>query len=413
MNSEAKNAHRAFNKLTLWAACGLALTGAACGDANEDPGPTEELSGSVFAVTTTVFNDTNAATYVVLVGSLENQQIDLSSAPEFAGWSSVTAHDGSLFVGHGEKPEVTRYDLRDDGALVATDQPMSFADYGLSSGSLSVNTFVDGTMAHMSLDQTSRILWDPTNLTIDELIETPEIARERDGMAVQAANYQGRVVRENSVFQPFFWHDADWYQFHQQSQLGIYDRDGRLDALLDAPCPALQIATADEEGNLYFSGMVDTIAHQLVEPDNTVERCVVRVNAGEETIADGWPRRFEELTGDRPAGVFYYLKDGIGVLTVYHVENADPESDMFLETWYKDNWGLWLVDLENWEAEPITEWELGPSNVFFSKVDDRLFAHKVAADFSETTVYEVTVEGSVTERMTIPGYAAYEIERVR
>lgn len=435
--SSNRKSNEALTHLLLATACAFTLSAAGCsssepsdvnsreanaknpnsGEADagsdDDGGPSEGADNALYAVTTTVFDDTSAATYVVFLDSLDSQQVDLSSAPEFAGWSSVTAHGGALFVGHGERPEVARYDVRSDGSLADSARTVSFSAYGVSSGSLSFNTFVDETMAHLSLEQTSRILWDPAKMEIRKSVDTEDIVSERDGMTVGAANYLGRVVREQNVFQPFFWHDADWYEFHQQSQLGIYSRDGQLDTLLDAPCPALQIATADEEGNLYFSGMVDTIAYQLIEPESTLERCVVRVNAGEKSIAAGWPRQFDELTEGRPAGVFYYLEDGIGILSVYHVEHADPTSASFIDTWYTENWGLWLVNLEDWTAEPITEWELGPSNIFFSKVDGRLFVHKVASDFSETIIYEVTVGGSVTERMTVPGYAAYELERVR
>jgi hypothetical protein len=339
--------------------------------------------------------------------------VDISSAREFAGWSSVAVVGGALFVGDGEAPQVTRYAVTDDGQFGDQGPTLSFAQFGLSTGSLSFNTFVDETAAHMSLEQTTRIVWDPTLMEIVDAVESPEIPRERDGLSVTAANFQGRVVRDDGVIQPFFWHDADWYEFHQQSQVAFYSRTGELEAQLDVPCPALQIATKDEAGNLYLSGMVDTIRYQLAEAGSTLERCVARIDAGTRELADGWPRAFEELTDGRPAGTFHYVADGVGILSVYHVENVDPTSATFVDDWSKDNWGLWLVDLEAWEAAPIQDWELGSSNVFFSKVDGRLFLHRVAADFTKTTIFEIKPDGSITEQITMPGYAAYEIIRVR
>ncbi|UJR86788.1 MxcI [Sandaracinus amylolyticus] len=392
----------------------------ACGsetprDGAPDAGASPDGGGTTasYAVTTTVFDDTTAATYVAVLDSLDGREVDLSAAREFAGWSSVAAHDEVLFVGHGERPEVERYTLTANGTLGDAEQTVSFAAHGLSSASLSFNTFVDATMAHMGLEQTSRILWDPTEMAIVGSVDTPQVAPERDGMTVTAANFQGRVVRDDAVFQPYFWHDADWYAFHQESQIAIYARDGSLETLLDVPCPALQIATQDEQGNLYFSGMVDTIAYDLVEEASTLERCVARIDAGERTIAEGWPRRFEELTEGRPAGVFHYLADGIGILTVYHVENADPTSPTFLDDWYAASWGLWLVNLEDWRAEPIEEWPLGSSNIFFSRLDGRLFVHRVEADFSSTTISEIAIDGSFEERLTVRGYAAYPLLRLR
>ena len=47
---------------------------------------------------------------------------------------------------------------------------------------------------------------------------------------------------------------------------------------------------------------------------------------------------------------------------------------------------------------------------FFSRVDERMFLHRVNSDFSETRIYEVETDGSITERITATGYA---ITRVR
>jgi hypothetical protein len=388
---------------------------AACGGDSSGDGDDAPDDTALYAVTTTVFDDTSAATYVSLLGSLDDQTVDLAAAREFAGWSSVATHGGAILVGHGDRPEVTRYEVGETGTFAAGDagSTVSFATYGLTTASLAFNTVVDETMAHMALEQTSRILWNPAEMAIVDTVATPEVVAQRDGLNVRAANFQGRVVREDGVFQPYFWHDADWYEFHQRSQIAIYDRTGALETLLDVPCPALQIAAEDEDGNLYFSGMVDTIAHELVEPASTLSRCIARIDADTHAIADGWPRSFEDLTGGRPAGVFHYLADGIGILTVYHVENADPASETFLDTWYQQNWGLWLVDLERWQASRIESWPLGASNIFFSRVDGRLFVHQVAADFSSTTIGEIAIDGTFHPQLTVPGYAAYPLLRVR
>jgi hypothetical protein len=243
-------------------------------------------------------------------------------------------------------------------------------------------------------------------------VDGPEIAREREGLTVSAANFEGLAVRADGAFWPYFWHDADWYEFHQDSQIAIYDNDGALKELLDAPCPALNIATADESGNLYFTGMVDTVAHQLLEPERSVERCVVRIDAGEQKIAEGWPRRFEELTDGRPSGRFYYLEDGVGILTVFHEERATPDRADLSGSIFADHWALWLVDVEAWRAEPIEGWGFGSSNIFFSRVDHRTFLHRVSSDFSETRIYEVTTDGAVTPQVTVPGYSL-TLARVR
>ncbi len=385
--------------------CGcVALATSACGGDDASSGPNGSSSEPLYALSTLIFDDTSASAYVAFMDSLDGQTVSLSSAEEFAGWSSIAVQDGALFVGGGEAPELTRYDVSGSGEL-GNGETLNFTDYGLSSVSFSFNAFVDEARAHLSLEETARVVWDHRELTVSGTTETPQIARQRDNLKVSAANFEGIAVRKGEVLWPYFWHDADWYEFHQQSQIALYDAAGVVRKVIDAPCPALNIATQDEQGNVYFSGMVDTLAHQLLAPQSSLERCVVRVNAGEDEIAEGWPRRFEELTGGRPAGRFYYLRDGKGVLTVFHQERAtlDPED---VSSIFADHWGLWLVDLNAWQASPIEAWGFTSSNVLFSKVDGRAFLHVVKSDFSETTFYDVAVDGSVTPQITAPGYGA-------
>ncbi|HEX6244292.1 MAG TPA: hypothetical protein VFZ61_25420 [Polyangiales bacterium] len=377
-------------------------TDAGEGDAAEAGADEQPL----YAISSLMFGEANesATAYVALLDSLDGQRVDLATSAEFAGWSSIAAMDGALFVGGGEAPEVQRFELTEDGKL-GRKQSVSFANYGLSSVSFSHNAFFDPNVALLRLEETARIVWDPTALRIEGAVEAPELARTRDGLSISASNFEGIAVREDAVLWSYFWHDEDWYEFHQHSQIGVYAKDGSVKKLLDVPCPALNIATSDEQGNVYYSGMVDTVGYQLLETDSKLERCVVRINAGEEKIADGWPRRFEELTGGRPAGRFYYLADGKGLLTVFQQERAKPDKEDSFGTIFADHWALWLVDLEAWSAEPLDAWEPGSSNLFFSRVDGRTFLHKVAADFSETVLYEVKSDGSVTPQITVPGYS--------
>lgn len=373
--------------------------------------PASAAFPSLIEVTAIRFGDTEASTYVAFVDSLGGQRVDLSTAREFAGWASVATFDGWLFVGEGDQPVLHRYRVDADGRLGSDSTSLSFANYGFSDAPLTFNTFVDETMSHMSADQTSRILWNPSDMTISGVSPTPQVAPLRDGLEVVPANFEGRIARANDVLQPFFWHDTDWYEFHQYSQLAIYSREGGLNTLLDVPCPALQTATVDERGNAYFSGMADTIPFQLRE--SGPGRCIARIDAGADALADGWPKRFEELTDERPTGGFYYFKDGIGVLQVFHAESMDPQSDDFLTEWARQNWGLWFVDIENWNAQPISAWPLGSANVFFSQLGDRLFVHQVAPDFSETAIFELTLSGERHHVLTVPGYVGSPLLGVR
>jgi hypothetical protein len=64
----------------------------------------------------------------------------------------------------------------------------------------------------------------------------------------------------------------------------------------------------------------------------------------------------------RPAGRFYYLRDGVGILTVFHQERATIDATDTFGSIFADNWGLWLVDLDAWKASPIADWGFGSSS---------------------------------------------------
>jgi hypothetical protein len=348
--------------------------------------------------------------YVSLLDSLDAQKIELDAAREFSGWASIAPFQGNLLVADGEAPTITRFAISQDGQW-QEDSTVSFSRFGVSSVSFFHNVFFDPEAAHLRLEETSRILWNPSDLTVGEVIDAPEIASERDGLRVSAANAEAVAVREDGVFWPYFWHDADWYEFHPESQIGIYQKDGSLQ-LLDVACPALNVVTKDEAGNLYFSGMVDTLAFQYLDPASTLTRCVAKIHAGEQTIAKGWPRQFEELTGGRPVGRFQYLGEGKGVMMVFHEERATVDPQDTFASFFADHWALWLVDIEGWSAERIEVWEFGSSNVFINRVDGRTLLHDVAADFSETKISEVHNDGTITPGFEAPGYATVMV-RVR
>jgi hypothetical protein len=383
----------------------FSLTLAGCGEGSDGDHAREAQEGPAYAVVSNVFGEAEVATYVSLLDSLDEQTVRLDSALELAGWASIAPFEGDLLISDGESPSVRRYEIV-GGSLKPVGRTLSFANFGASSASFFHNVIIDANHAHLKLEETSRVVWNPSDLALsdDEPVVAAEIVGQRDGLSVSASNFEGVAIRDDGVFWPYFWHDADWYEFHQQSQIGIYRADGSV-SLLDVPCPALNIATQDEAGNTYFSGMVDTIAFQRLEASSTLERCVARINAGEQTVADGWPRSLEELTGGRPAGRFYYLRDGVALLSVFHAERATVDPEDIFTSFFGDHWALWLVDLENWTARRIEGRDYGSSNLFFSRIGQRTFIHDVAADFTETVISEIDIDGTITPLITVPGYA--------
>lgn len=375
-------------------------------DAGSDGGDTGSDAGKpLYALASYVFDDTTTSTYLTLLDSIgERDDIELADAREFSGWANPGAFDGNLFMSSSEQPEMTRYSVSSSGALGSA-ETLSFANFTSDSAPMFANFFVDRDTALITLDRTTRVLWNPSAFEIIGEADEVSVELTRDGMSVAAYAHRDGV-RPDGVFQSYYWHDADWYAFHPSSQIAVYDNeDASLKKLIDVACPALHLASADEDGNLYFSPVGDIIAYQLLEEDAPAS-CAVRIDAGEQKIADGWPRDLTELTEGRPTGELRYLRDGFAVLSVYHKERATIGPDVVsTDLIADDNWRFWLVDLDGWTAEPIEdlEWLAGGSHL--STVDGRAFLFSTSSDFSSTTVYELSADAHATRLFETPGYA--------
>jgi hypothetical protein len=358
---------------------------------------------SVYAFMTHVFDDTTASAYLTLLSSLDQREdIDLSEAAEFSGWANVDAFGGYVFISSSDAPELTRY-VVSDRATLEHGETLSFANFTSAIAPLYANHFISETTALVTMDQTTRVLWDPSALEIRAEVEGPPVELKRDGFSLASYAYPD-AVRPDGVFQSYYWRDDDWYAFHHESRIAVYDEDGGLKTLIEAPCPALHRASADEEGNLYFSPLSDIIAYQLLDEQAPVS-CVVRINADDATIAAGWPRDFSELTDGRRTGEFQYLRDGRGILMVYHDERATLDAEtVWSDLIVANNWRLWLVDLEAWEAAPIDELDWLAGGTDLSTIEGRTFLFTSSSDFSATTVYEISADGRVTRLFSTPGY---------
>jgi hypothetical protein len=391
----------------------LAASAIACGDSADSENSTNEMTqtGPAYAIATTISGDQGSTTYIAAINSLDIEDFDLEQAHEYPGWATIGGTDGMLFVSDGEAPKITRYEVYDNAAL-KEDGSLSFTNYGLATASFFHNVFVDPTTAYMHLEEVSRVVWNPTEMVIEGEADAPGLDAERDGLTVRAGFGRAAEVRDGFVYQSFYWTDADYYLFAPQSQIAVYDAaDDSLVKLIDAPCPGLDVATQDEEGNLYFSNWVFSAAAPLIETD-APETCTVRINAGEQKIDEAWTRSFTDLTGGNSITAFRYLKDGKGIAAVLNEDaldiNADTDPTVISGG---ANWQIWLFDLENGTAEPIAGLD-GIAGAYYAfTFEGRTFLLLPAADYASTTVFEIA-DGEAVERFTVPGWA-YQFVKVR
>ncbi|TQF11178.1 MxcI [Myxococcus llanfairpwllgwyngyllgogerychwyrndrobwllllantysiliogogogochensis] len=399
---------------TASAATSLLLTTAlvGCGDDDEKtPGPSDTKE-PVYSLATSVFSQAGSATYVSVFNSLDVTALDLTKAREHSGFATIGAVDGMLFVGAGEAPEVSRYTVKDDGTLEDAGR-ISFANYGLATSPLYFNQFVDSTSAYMSLEESRRILWNPSTMEISGPAEVPGVVREREDLVVKTGYDRARVVRGEYVFQSFYWTDGSYFNFLPTSQIAIYSKaDDSLVKLLDAPCPGLDVATQDEAGNIYFSNWVFSSAAPVLK-ETAPATCMVRIKAGAQEIDTTFTRSLSSMVGGRQTAAFRYLGNGTGVVAVFHDENLTiDENTKATDITSGLHWKLWRVNLEAGTASPIEELGFIAGGYYSFTLDGRTFLLLPTADYSKTAIWELGVSGAPVKRFETLGWA-YQFVKVR
>ncbi len=357
-----------------------------------------------YAIVWALLGEDTDTTYVSLLASLDDVQIDPAKALEVPGRASVAAHDGRLFVGNPEDSTITRYSIARGGKF-ERDGVVSFANEGIADFGLYIddwgNTFVSEHKAYLSNSSAFTVVWDPATLEITGRIEQPELARE----APLTFDGSPGVVRGNRLYRTFFWKDWDAYETFPEQYLAVFDTDNDtlLDLLPETRCPGMNNnVSRDENGNLYFSNWVYNVTETLAR--DAPKSCALRLNAGEERFDAEWQLFFSDLAEGREGAGLTYLRDSQATFASFHDERVTIDRDTDLsELALSENWRIWRVDLDTREAEPFerVDWLAGGYSVVH--VADRTFLMVPGAGYAKTTVHELDDSGSAHERFEIPG----------
>ncbi|WP_394846219.1 MxcI [Pendulispora brunnea] len=377
----------------------------------DDPAPSTEPDGvkPLYALLSLVSTTDSNASYVNLFDTPDITEVKFSGAREFPGASGIDAVNGKLFVSSGDAPLVMRFGITE--ALTWKDEgSVNFANYGSTAG-LWGNGF-GNSKGYMTFNSVERVVWDPSTMTIrGQNVAGNNLVRDRDGLLVRAAYDRALVPQGTELYWPYYWSDNDYFRFSQTSQIALYDTAAdQLRSLIDAPCPGLDFASKDDDGNLYFSNWVFAVAQPAFDA-SAPQTCTVRVKAGQTTIDPEFRVRFPELTDGRQGAAFHYIGQGKAFFAVFHHE-AVPAGTLPRKAIEDNYWRFWTYDMVTRTAKPLEGIDVFAGGYRAAKVNGRTFLLLPRKDYSSTVAYELFADGTVKRLFESVGWA-YQFLRVR
>ena len=360
----------------------------------------------LYAMMIQVYDPEDRTVYVSLSKTLDIGSTHLDEAREFASVANFAEIDGKILVSSGSGPTITEFDVSDDFAW-REGRTVSFAEYPLLDNANFYYQFVvDPSHALLPYEGTSRILWNPSEMLIENTLEDTSLPEAEPGLTREAGGNRNAVHYDASVMQAIFYHDDDWYDYGKRSHIIVYEEDSFAEkSVLDVPCPGLSLATRDEQENTYFSTW-DVPATSLT--GEAPATCVAKVDARGEPV-DTLDLR--EWTGGRVVNNFRYVGSGKAFANVLHHEvfGVDSPAELDAETldalWMSGPfWKLWLFDMDAGTAAPVEgiDVDVG-SGAQFAVLDGRTFVFVPYDDWARSKAYELHDDGTATEHFDTVG----------
>lgn len=377
----------------------------ACEDDSGDDGPSGDAPR--YAVMTQLASADEPLSYFKTLDEIEPQDVDLDSAREFTGMADAWVWQGAVYIAELENMTITKFKLR--GSELAEEASISFADYGLVDLAFWVNAFLSPTKAYVVNGTSEYIEWNPKTMEIEGTVPMPELL-EREGLR-PFASYTDRsvAVRDGLFYHPFYYTNDDYFEYAQTSSIAVYDVDSNeLVKVIEAPCPGLDHATQDAEGNLYFSSWIFAPGGAAVLDQPTT--CVAKIAKGEDEATVAF--KVKDLTGGLEGGVLRYTGDGKGSLAVLHPDHAPEEDqgDAQAVAW-GTNWKFWSYDFATNEATAVEDDPIGwnGGTAYGSIIGDKSYVLVQTGD-DATTIFDITEPESAEPVLEVDGWTMRLLE---
>ncbi|HTV21238.1 MAG TPA: hypothetical protein VMG12_21275 [Polyangiaceae bacterium] len=364
---------------------------------------------------------------------------DLATAREFPGYTGVAAIDGQVVTGDSETPFATRFSIGDDLSWTPVGERLNFGDY-FSDDADGLNFYfqsIRGSDMYFfyGADRTSRVHWNTERWRIEGDHRDTALPTRAGWTLSSTGNRTGVRDYVGPVVQSYNMSNDATGLVSDESWLAVYDPDTHAErAVLEVPCPGIQQATKDEDGNLYFATTFNQPTLALY--NRAPKPCVVKLKADGTLDESFAPNDLTAFTGGYYGVNFRYLRDGIAVANVLHHDRmtdvdfggeVDPDVEVRIGGRWTDDgylpedaslWELELLDLNAGTSRVVEGFSPGHDVSFYTiffQVDGRTFIsvqHDVDS-ITHNAMYELDIDAArVTSIGEVVGDLA-GVERVR
>jgi hypothetical protein len=349
-----------------------------------------------YVIATQVFSGENSNTYLVATDTIEAGEVSLDDATVVPG-RAIVASPGSgryVYVGGDKGPQLTRYELSADGALVAGEQ-VSFGAKGVASiGEYQTQfQFVSDTKAYYFDAKSSQaVVWNPSTMKLISSIDLSELASATHVVAFSSAPAR----RGDEVIMPVGFRSLNNAQIVDGAALVIIDsNEDKLTIARDDRCGYVRDAVTTEDGTIYVATEAYGAAVHRLNKANAPAPCLLRVLPGKRAFDPDFHVDLATLSGGKTVGSLALLPSGKAYTKVLDesltsigpMTNARGLASAAAWTWSEITLG------DEPTLAPAPELPASAGSIIAFRTDDAvLFAEFV--NFSESTKLRNLSDGS-------------------
>jgi hypothetical protein len=399
---------------TLAILAGAALVStAACSDSKHEPGKASGNTEAAFLLGTRVWDDTSATSYFHVVSSLEaGVAVDEGQALEVAGAAKLFAIEGAgwFALGAGEAPTITRYTINDQGRLAPAGS-VSLLDYGVERLWDTLYVVSPTKMYYPDREGQRLIIIDPSAMEITGEVGLAETGRE----GFLSVYSYAHLERGSDILFSVAW--IDWDETDSiLGATGLVVLDTETDTVsrfdVDSRCGGITTPLEMSSGDVYFvSSALAAAAHRLDRLPTPP--CALRVRAEDDTFDPDYLESLAALTGSPMAGE-PVPGGGSSIFLRAFDQDLGTVADGAL-TWELTSQSAWRW--LRWtpgtgDVSPVAALAPSTSDVLWFRVDGKVYGTETMADYSETTLIELTAAGGPRRALTAPGFL-HGVARIR